>query len=331
MANFYYLETGSTDPFYNLAFEEFVLENRTLGSYLILWQNENTIVIGQNQNAEAEISRDFVEKHGIRLVRRMTGGGAVYHDLGNLNYSFVTDGSRPDDAKVFLSVVVDALCSLGLEAKASGRNDILAGGKKVSGTASRLHRGRLLFHGTLLFDSDLEKVAGALKADPAKFQGKGIRSVKSRVGNIRPLLSKDMDLQKFWNYLRTALSADGFEDDRLTEEELASVLSLRESKYAKDDWNWGPPVHTGFTNKKRYEGGTLEVMADIRGNRLHNVRFLGDYLALVPNKAICEALENCPLERGALEAVLSRFDTPFFFGSISADEVIDTLLRLEKK
>ena len=136
----HYLETGSQNPFYNLAFEEYVLRNRCEGDYLMLWQNDNTIVIGQNQNAEAEINRSFVEAHGIRVVRRMTGGGAVYHDLGNLNYSFITDAG--DSAQLamerFTRPVVEALRGLGLQAEASGRNDILVDGKKVSGTAQRL-------------------------------------------------------------------------------------------------------------------------------------------------------------------------------------------------
>ena len=168
----HYLETGSQSPYYNLAFEEYVLTHRTQGDYLLLWQNENTIVVGQNQNTEAEINRPFVEAHHINVVRRSTGGGAVYHDLGNLNYSFITDAG--DKASIsmdrFTSPVVEALKGLGLQAEASGRNDILVEGRKVSGTAQRLHGNRILHHGTLLFDANADMVAGALQVDPEKFQ-----------------------------------------------------------------------------------------------------------------------------------------------------------------
>ena len=153
---------------------ETVLRGRQQEDYLLLWQNDNTIVIGQNQNAEAEINRAFVEAHGIHVVRRTTGGGAVYHDLGNLNYSFITDAGDAERLTMerFTRPVVEALRGLGLRAEASGRNDILVEGRKVSGTAQRLMGKRILHHGTLLFDSNPEMVAGALNVDPAKFQSK---------------------------------------------------------------------------------------------------------------------------------------------------------------
>ena len=159
----YYLETRSTDPYYNLAFEEYVLTHRTEGDYLLLWQNDNTVVVGRNQNTAEEINADFVEAHHIRVVRRGTGGGAVYHDLGNLNYSFITDAGEKEKLSFarFTEPVVKALCELGLSASASGRNDILVDGCKVSGTAQRLSGDRVLHHGTLLFDSDPSLVGGA--------------------------------------------------------------------------------------------------------------------------------------------------------------------------
>ena len=199
-----YLETGSTDPAYNLAFEEYVLTHRRDGAYLLLWQNDNTIVVGRNQNTAQEIDRAFVEQHHIRVVRRGTGGGAVYHDMGNLNYSFITDAGDAERMAMerFTRPIVAALQGLGLQAEASGRNDILVEGRKVSGTAQRLTDGRILHHGTLLFDSRPEMVAGALRADPAKFRSKGAKSVRSRIGNIRDFLPEDMTLPAFWDYLK---------------------------------------------------------------------------------------------------------------------------------
>ena len=173
-----YLETGSTDPAYNLAFEEVVLQNRREGNTLLLWQNDHAVVIGQNQNAEEEINHAFVEAHGIRVVRRMTGGGAVYHDLGNLNYSWMTDVENAGAItyQQFTRPVVEALRGLGMAAEASGRNDILVEGRKVSGTAQRLLGKRILHHGTLLFDSDPSMASGALNVDPAKYQPQGRQS-----------------------------------------------------------------------------------------------------------------------------------------------------------
>ena len=236
-----YLETHSTDPAYNLAFEETVLRNRQDRPYLLLWQNDNTIVVGQNQNTAAEIDPDFVEEHHIHVVRRTTGGGAVYHDMGNLNYSFITDVENAADMSYqqFTRPVVEALQGLGLQAEASGRNDILVEGRKISGTAQRLLGKRMLFHGTLLFDSDPSMIAGALRADPAKFESKSTQSVRSRVGNIRSFLKKDMDLPAFWQYLKDAFGGEGLETGTLTAEELAAVQALKERKYDTWEWNYG--------------------------------------------------------------------------------------------
>ena len=228
-----YLETGSQDPAYNLAFEEYVLSHRLEGDYLILWQNDNTVVIGRNQNTEEEIDRAFVEAHGVRVVRRSTGGGAVYHDLGNFKYSFITEAREAENLTMehFTQPVVSALRGLGLQAKASGRNDILVEGRKVSGTAQRLLNGRLLHHGTLLFDTNSDMVARALQADPEKFRSKSAKSVRSRVGNIRDFLRKDMDLPTFWAYLKTALAGNSFVAGALTLEELEIVEALKRSRY----------------------------------------------------------------------------------------------------
>ena len=197
----HYLETGSLDPCYNLALEQFVLEYRTEGDWLMLWQNANTIVIGQNQNTAEEIDPAFVAAHGITVVRRMTGGGAVYHDLGNLNYSFITDVGNAEELSIrrFTEPVCRALAAMGVEAETSGRNDIVVDGRKVSGVAQRIAGGRILHHGTLLFDSDPAMIAGSLRADPAKFRSKSAKSVRSRVGMLRDYLPAGTDLCTFWD------------------------------------------------------------------------------------------------------------------------------------
>lgn len=323
----HYLETASQNPFYNLAFEEYVLQNRREGDYLLLWQNDNTIVIGQNQNAEAEINHSFVEQHGIRVVRRMTGGGAVYHDLGNLNYSFITDAGDSTQLVMerFTRPVVEALLKLGLRAEASGRNDILVDGKKVSGTAQRLSGERILHHGTLLFDSNPEMVAGALNVDPSKFQSKSSKSVRSRIGNIRPCLPRDMELSEFWAYLREALAGSGFRQDALTEEELRAVEILKRTKYDTWEWNFGRSPKYDLVNKQRFEGGSLEVGVHVESGIITSIGFYGDFLSAAPLDPLVLALEGCPFRREDVEAVLDRFPLGTLFGGITRQEILDTL------
>lgn len=323
----YYLETRSTDPYYNLAFEEYVLTHRTEGDYLLLWQNDNTVVVGRNQNTAEEINADFVEAHHIRVVRRGTGGGAVYHDLGNLNYSFITDAGEKEKLSFarFTEPVVKALCDLGLPASASGRNDILVDGCKVSGTAQRLSGDRVLHHGTLLFDSDPSLVAGALTVHPEKFQSKSAKSVRARIGNIRSFLREDMTLPAFWEYLRTALAQGAFQETSLTEEELREVQRLRDEKYATWDWNYGKSPAYDMVNHRRFAGGTLEVHMNVRSGVIREIAFSGDFLSRRELAPVTEALCGCAVEPESVDRVLHQFPLEEYFGTITAEEVRDTV------
>ena len=326
-AHLTYLETGSTDPAFNLAFEETVLERRREGDILMLWQNDSTVVIGQNQNAEAEIDRAFVEAHGIRVVRRMTGGGAVYHDLGNLNYSFLADADHGEALtfRRFTQPVVEALRALGLDAEASGRNDILVSGRKVSGTAQRLLGGRVLHHGTLLFDSDPDLLAGVLRADPEKFRSRSTRSVRARVGNIRPLLERDMDLPAFWAYLKTALGGEGLRPGALTAEELDQVRRLRAEKYGTWAWTFGRSPKFSLRRRRKWPGGILEVGANVEEGRITGIRFCGDFLSRCPLEPLEAALTGLPFRREDLAAALAAQPLEQYLGSLTAAEVLETL------
>ena len=329
MENVRYLETGSTDPAYNLAFEEYVLTHRRDGAYLLLWQNDNTIVVGRNQNTAQEIDRAFVEQHHIRVVRRGTGGGAVYHDMGNLNYSFITDAGDAERMAMerFTRPIVAALQGLGLQAEASGRNDILVEGRKVSGTAQRLTDGRILHHGTLLFDSRPEMVAGALRADPAKFRSKGAKSVRSRIGNIRDFLPEDMTLPAFWDYLKRQLAGDGLVQDALTAEELAAVRQLKAEKYDTWEWTYGRSPSFDMVNRDYFPGGRLEIGLSVSGGRLTAVQFYGDFLSITDTTPLAQALVGTDYREDAVAAVLAQYPLAAMFGGITGEELLRTIFN----
>lgn len=322
-----YLETGSLNPYYNLAFEEYVLCNRRDGDYLLLWQNDNTVVIGQNQNAEGEINRAFVEKHRINVVRRSTGGGAVYHDLGNLNYSFITDAENADQKTMlrFTQPVVAALRGLGLQAEASGRNDILIDGRKVSGTAQRLYKHRILHHGTLLFHTDSEMAMGALRVDPQKFRSKSAKSVRSRIGNIKDFLDAEMELAAFWAYLKESLSDGSLISGALSEVELEQVEKLKREKYDTWAWNFGRSPNYTMNNKRYWPGGCLAVYAAVEKGVISDISFRGDFLSLRPLDDLLADLRGVPFTAEAVGGVLSRCDLRESFGDITKEEILATL------
>lgn len=329
MAGTIYLETGSTDPRYNLAFEEYILTHRREGDYLILWQNASSVIVGRNQITAQEVNGDFAAKNGIRVVRRITGGGAVYHDLGNLNYSFLCDADdmAQRTASRFTQPVVAALQGLGLDAEASGRNDILVSGCKVSGTAEHILRGRVLHHGTLLFDSDAQTIAQVLTPDPLKLQSKGIRSVKSRVGNIRGFLPQDMTLPEFWNYLKTALAGSGFVAGSVTEEEKQQIRKLQAEKYDTWQWNYGSAPNFQLCCKDRWDGGILEVRLRVDRGKIQDIRIFGDFMALSSCEKLEQALLGCQYQKAAIAEAIEGFPLQDCLGGITKEEFLQTILK----
>ena len=322
-----YLETGSTDPCFNLAFEEYVLENLREGDWLILWQNANTVVVGLNQNTAEEIDAGFVAAHRVTVVRRITGGGAVYHDLGNLNYSFITDAGDAESLSIrrFTEPVCSALASMGVTAETTGRNDITVDGRKVSGVAQRIVNGRILHHGTLLFDSDGAMVAGALRADPAKFASKSAKSVRSRIGNIREFLPEDMDMDEFRRRLLARLTAGGLERRELDGAALASISRSADEKYRSWEWTYGRSPDFNFRNSMRFPGGTLTAELRVEGGRIAEAAFHGDFMAVTGCQPAADALRDVRFAREAADAALSPLELAPMFGGITKDEILQTI------
>lgn len=323
----YYYETNCTDPCFNLAFEEYLLERKRKGDILMLWQNANTVVVGLNQNTVQEIDPVFVHKHGITVVRRTTGGGAVYHDMGNLNYSFITDLVDAENMSIasFSKPVCDALAELGVNAEVSGRNDIIVEGKKVSGVAQRIYKGRILHHGTLLFKTDPTMISGALKVDPSKFSSKSTKSVRNRVGNIKDYLSNDMSLAEFWEHLRINLCGDDTRVCMLTDEELAVISRNAENKYRSWDWTYGCSPKFNYCNSLRFRSGLVEVKLMVEKGVITAVSFSGDFMAVVDSSAAVNTLMGTRYDREEVSAKLCNLDIASMFGDVSDQELLSVI------
>lgn len=324
----HYMETHSVNPAYNLAFEEYVLQNFPHGNILILWQNAPSVIIGRNQNTSEEINAYFLNEHHIHVVRRNTGGGAVYHDLGNLNYSFITNGNCLGENTLtpFLEPVVRALQSLGLDANATGRNDILISGKKISGTAQQFHKGRILHHGTLLFDSDLNVIGNALKPDATKFQSKSVKSVRNRVGNIRDFLTDDMELTAFWTYLKKYLTSEHTELLELSATDKEKIKKLQEEKYESWDWNYGKSPNCQMAFRNRFSGGLLDIRLSAENQIITQLQIRGDFLAISPITELENTLIGCPYLPEGLNKALDTLPLSQYLGNITREEFIKTLL-----
>ena len=324
-----YIESDSFDPAQNLALEQFLFDGTDRReSYFYLWQNNKTIVIGRNQNAVQEIDRDYVRTHGIRVVRRLSGGGAVYHDLGNLNFTFITDADASGriDLKSFCLIIAEALQGIGVPAEVSGRNDLTVEGKKFSGNAQYVREHRVMHHGTILFDSDLSVLGKALNPPPEKIASKGIRSVASRVTNLKPYLP-GMSLAQLKEALLSHMrSRWPMEPLLLSEAQKKAVLAIRNDRYARWEWNFGAsPAYTERV-RRRFEGcGSVEAFLRVEEGRIREVTFFGDFFSTEDPSLLAARLLDCRRERGALLERLSGFDVGLCIHGLGAEELAELL------
>ncbi|MDR1785442.1 MAG: lipoate--protein ligase [Spirochaetaceae bacterium] len=330
-----YIKSAHTEPYFNLALEQYVFDCLSPeDDYFMLWQNDNAIIIGKHQNTMEEINADFVVEHGIKVARRLSGGGAVYHDLGNLNFTFITglregSGGRGFDFRSFCEPIAEALREMGVEAEISGRNDMTIGGKKFSGNAQYVKGGRVMHHGTLLFDSNLDVVSQALKVAPEKVESKGVKSVRSHITNIKPFLPTPLSLGDFWAALERAMGSRFTLTPReLTQEDLAEVRRLRDEVYATWEWNYGFSPAYKVRKSRRVEGcGTIQVFMDIkRGGVIGGVEFYGDYFGNGDSREVAHKLGGHRLMRRVLEKTLAGIDVPHYFSGLDGATLIDILL-----
>ncbi|MBR5478710.1 MAG: lipoate--protein ligase [Clostridia bacterium] len=321
-----FLVNKSLDAYYNMAVEEYFLDRHN-GNFFILWQNKNAIVVGKNQNTLAEIDSDFVKEKGIDLVRRLSGGGAMYQDLGNLNFTFICDEKKWfSDYSYFTTPVIEAMKSLGVTLTLSGRNDIMLGDFKVSGNAQAVRGERILHHGTLLIDCDLSVLGQALTPDKEKIAAKGIKSVSSRVININDTLCEKLTVSQVVSAIKDAvvsLFPDTVVRD-ISEDEDAEIKALAE-KYRSWDWNFGSSPKYTFHNKKRFASGIVEVKLDVLRGVIQSAKFEGDFFGVSDvldiEKAICGVNHN----EDDIFSALCDFNFENYFMGIGRDEILSLI------
>ncbi|MGM0851978.1 MAG: lipoate--protein ligase [Bacillota bacterium] len=318
---------GITDPRINLAIEEYALKNLEINeSYLLFYINEPSIIIGKNQNTIEEINTDYVEKQGLHVVRRLSGGGAVYHDLGNLNFSFITkdDGESFHNFKKFTEPVVTALHRLGVKAELSGRNDIIAEGRKISGNAQFSTKGRMFSHGTLLFDSEMENVVSALRVKKDKIESKGIKSIRSRVANISEFLSEKMTIEQFRSTLLDYIfDGSDVEEYVLTEEDWKNIHELSKERYQNWDWNYGKSPKFNLQHSHRFPVGSIDVRLKVNKGKIENCKIYGDFFGVGNVDDIEEKLIGTRYERIDIAGALEGVDIQHYFGNVTKDEFVD--------
>ncbi|WJV17480.1 lipoate--protein ligase [Rossellomorea marisflavi] len=318
---------GITDPRINLAIEEYALKNLDIDeSYLLFYINEPSIIIGKNQNTIEEINTDYVEKQGLHVVRRLSGGGAVYHDLGNLNFSFITkdDGDSFHNFKKFTEPVIEALNKLGVKAELSGRNDILAEGRKISGNAQFSTRGRMFSHGTLLFDSEMENVVSALRVKKDKIESKGIKSIRSRVANISEFLEGKLTIEEFRStLLKYIFNNSDVEEYVLADEDWDRIHALSKERYQNWDWNYGKSPSFNLQHSHRFPVGQIDVRLEVRKGTIENCKIYGDFFGVGNVDEIEEKLTGTRYERSEIEHVLEGMDIQHYFGKVTKEEFID--------
>ncbi|KPV40783.1 lipoate--protein ligase [Alicyclobacillus ferrooxydans] len=317
---------GITDPTINLAIEEYALTNLDIEeTYLLFYINKPSIIIGKNQNTFEEINHEYVRENDIHVVRRLSGGGAVYHDLGNLSFSFITknDGDSFRNFRRFTEPVTRALHELGVDAVLTGRNDIQVGDRKISGNAQFATRGRMFSHGTLMFDVNMEAVVSALHVSADKIASKGIKSVRSRVANIKEFLQEDMTITEFRaKLLKAIFGGQQVPEYRLGDADWEEIRQLSDRRYRNWDWNYGKSPSFNVRKSKRFSIGSIDVRLHVTNGIIESCKIYGDFFGMGDLGDVESKIVGCRYRLEDIRDAVEPIDLNVYFGNITMDEFL---------
>lgn len=317
-----------TNPYFNLAMEEYLLKNFNQDMF-ILWRNEPSIIVGKNQNTLSEINLEYVKENSIPVVRRQSGGGAVFHDLGNINFTFIASNNNSfSDFKRFTQPIIDLLRTLDINAEFSGRNDLLIDGKKFSGNAQYNYKNKVMHHGTLLFASEITNLSNALKVKPIKFEGKSVKSVKSRVTNISNHLKAPMDILEFKDLIMDYLSKINLDNKfyNLSEKDISTINKLVKEKYSTWAWNFGSSPKYSLFNEIKYPGGNVEFNINVEKGLIDDIKFFGDFFGKIDVSLIEDLLKGIKHEEAHIKDVLTKININDYFLGADANTLVSGIM-----
>ncbi|QDP85824.1 lipoate--protein ligase [Chryseobacterium sp. SNU WT5] len=321
------IDSPSHNAYFNIASEEYLLKQFPTEDLFLLYVNAPSIIVGKFQNTLAEINLDYVNEHHIKVVRRMSGGGTVYHDLGNLNFSFHTLLGQHDfmDFSIFTEPVLKILNRLGVPAILQGRNDLLVDGKKFSGNAKLARHGKMIQHGTILLNSEMEILGEALKVNPLKYVDKAIKSTRSRVTNLIDYLPKDTTTNDLKNLLTQEIIKNnpGAQTYELTKEDLEGIEKLMKEKYETWDWNFGFSPNYNFKKALKIPAGFIEFHLEVVHGIIEKAKIFGDFFASKPIELFEEQLVGQHHELTSLKRLLQSIDLTAFFGKVTEEEILE--------
>ncbi|HEO7729465.1 TPA: lipoate--protein ligase [Streptococcus agalactiae] len=326
-----YIVNTSNDPAYNVALEAYAFQKLTeIDEIFILWINEPAIIIGRHQNTIQEINKEFIDKNGIHVVRRLSGGGAVYHDLNNLNYTIISNNTQEAafDFQTFSKPVIDTLAKLGVKAEFTGRNDLEINGQKFAGNAQAYYKGRMMHHGCLLFDVDMSVLGQALKVSKDKIESKGIKSVRARVTNIVDHLSDKITVQEFSDAILAQMKEEYPEMDEyvLSDAELSEIQAMRDNQFATWDWTYGKAPEYTIERGVRYPAGKITTYANVENSTIKSVKIFGDFFGVKPVDDIEKMLEGVRYDYKDVLAALKTVDTSQYFSRMTPEEITKAIV-----
>ncbi|MDP8211634.1 MAG: lipoate--protein ligase [Candidatus Stygibacter australis] len=319
------IKSPTNDPYFNIASEEYILNNFTEDVFM-LYINSPSIIVGKFQNTLAQLNIDYIEQNQIKVVRRLTGGGAVFHDLGNINFSFLCQKDENNEAgfEKYTEPIVKYLNSLGVNAELKGRNDLVIDDKKFSGNARLNTTNKVLQHGTLLFSAKMSDLSQALKSDPLKFKDKAVKSIRSRVTNISDHLATPLSGKEFEEGLIKFITSSypTTESCPFTDTDIRQIQKLADSKYSTWDWNFGTSPAYNFEKTIKTKGGLVEIRLNVQNGIIKEFRLNGDFFTKLPVERLIFAFDGCRHELQAVKDIISKIKVESYLVNIIGDDLL---------